>query len=126
MGPYFYVYLWLFMFTFSLFFMTIWPEYIAPLYNKYTPIEEGPVYDAIKKLADSVDSRGFFYGKKLENYVMYFIEGDTLQESLDQYDNVHTTSSPLCQYTWCFDIPGKCKGFLTWNLESIGCRGVDI
>ena len=53
MGPYFYVYLWLFMFTFSLFFMTIWPEYIAPLYNKYTPIEEGPVYDAIKKLADS-------------------------------------------------------------------------
>ena len=53
MGPYFYVYLWLFMFTFSLFFMTICPEYIAPLYNKYTPIEEGPVYDAIKKLADS-------------------------------------------------------------------------
>ena len=71
-------------------------------------------------------SRGFFYDKKLENYVMYFIEGDTLQECLDQYDNVHTTSSPLCQYTWCFDIPGKCKGFLTWNLESIGCRGVDI
>ena len=35
--------------------MTIWPEYIAPLYNKYTPIEEGPVYDAIKKLADSVE-----------------------------------------------------------------------
>ena len=55
MGPYFYVYLWLFMFTFSLFFMTIWPEYIAPLYSKYTPIEEGPVYDAIKKLADSVE-----------------------------------------------------------------------
>ena len=55
MRPYFYVYLWLFMFTFSLFFMTIWPEYIAPLYNKYTPIEEGPVYDAIKKLADSVE-----------------------------------------------------------------------
>ena len=71
-------------------------------------------------------SRGAFYDKKLENYVMYFIEGDTLQECLDQYDNVHTTSSPLCQYTWCFDIPGKCKGFLTWNLESIGCRGVDI
>ena len=71
-------------------------------------------------------SRGVFYDKKLENYVMYFIEGDTLQECLDQYDNVHTTSSPLCQYTWCFDIPGKCKGFLTWNLESIGCRGVDI
>ena len=55
MGPYFYVYLWLFMFTFSLFFMTIWPERVAPLRNKYTPIEGGPVYDAIKKLADSVE-----------------------------------------------------------------------
>ena len=71
-------------------------------------------------------SRGFFYDKKLENYVMYFIEGDTLQECLDQYDNVHTTSSPLCQYAWYYDIPGKCKGFLIWNLESIGRRGVDI
>ena len=70
-------------------------------------------------------SRGVFYDKKLENYVMYFIEGDTLQECLDQYDNVHTTSSPLCQYAWYFDIPEKCEGFLTWNLESMGCRGVD-
>ena len=71
-------------------------------------------------------SRGFFYDKKLENYVMYFIDADTLQECLDKYDDVQSTSSPQCQYAWYFDIPGKCKGFLTWNLESIGCRGVDI
>ena len=33
-------------------------------------------------------SRGFFYDKKLENYVMYFIDADTLQECLDKYDDV--------------------------------------
>ena len=71
-------------------------------------------------------SRGFFYDKKFENYVMYFIDGDALQECLDKYDEVQSTSSPQCQYAWYFDVPGKCEGFLTWNLESIGHRGVDI
>ena len=38
-------------------------------------------------------SRGFFYGKKLENYVMYFIDGDTLRECLDKGDNaLHNVS----------------------------------
>ena len=32
-------------------------------------------------------SRGFFYDKKFENYVMYFIDGDTLQECLDKCDD---------------------------------------
>ena len=71
-------------------------------------------------------SRGCFYDKKFENYVMYLIDGDTLQECLDKYDDVQSTSSPQRQYAWYFEIPGKCKGFLTWNLESRGCRGVDI
>jgi len=98
MGPYFYAYLWLFMFIFSLFFMTVWPEYIAPLYNKYTPIDEGPVYDSIKKLADSVEfpltklfvvdgsqrsahSNAYFYGFfKNKRIVIY----DTLQEQVER------------------------------------------
>ena len=32
-------------------------------------------------------SRGFFYDKKFENYVMCFIDGDTLQECLDKCDD---------------------------------------
>ena len=39
-------------------------------------------------------SRGCFYDKKFENYVMYLIDGDTLQECLDKYDDVQSTSSP--------------------------------
>ena len=32
-------------------------------------------------------SRGFFYDKKLENYVMCFIDADALQERLDKCDD---------------------------------------
>ena len=38
-------------------------------------------------------SRGFFYDKKFENYVMRFIDGDALQERLDKCDNaLHNVS----------------------------------
>ena len=46
-GPYFYLYVWAFMFCFSIFFLTIFPVYIQPLFNKYTPLEEGPLQVAI-------------------------------------------------------------------------------
>ena len=55
-----------------------------------------------------------------------FVVVKQYRNGLDKYDDVQSTSSPQCQYAWYFDIPGKCKGFLTWNLESRGCRGVDI
>ena len=34
-------------------------------------------------------SRGVFYDKKLENYVMRFIDADALQECLDKCDDAH-------------------------------------
>ena len=55
-----------------------------------------------------------------------FVVVKQYRNGLDKYDDVQSTSSPQCQYAWYFDIPGKCEGFLTWNLESIGHRGVDI
>ena len=33
---------------------------------------------------------------------MYFIDADTLQECLDKYDDVQSTSSPQRQYAWYF------------------------
>lgn len=96
-GEYFYFYLWLFMFVFSLLFMTIWPEYIAPLYNKYTPIEDGPTFDSIKALTDSVQfpltklfevdgstrsahSNAYFYGFFKNKRIVIF---DTLKDQVD-------------------------------------------
>lgn len=53
-GDYFFIYLWLFAVFFTLFFMTIYPEVIAPIFDKYTPLEEGELRTKIEDLAASV------------------------------------------------------------------------
>jgi STE24 endopeptidase len=39
-GPYFYVYVWAFLFAVSMLMLTIYPTLIAPLFNKYTPLDK--------------------------------------------------------------------------------------
>ncbi len=53
-GQYFFIYLWLFAIFFSLFFLTIYPDVIAPLFDKYTPLEEGELRTDIEELAASI------------------------------------------------------------------------
>lgn len=53
-GPMLPVYLWGFLFGLSLFLMTIYPVLIAPLFNKYEPLPEGPLRSAIEALAGSL------------------------------------------------------------------------
>lgn len=50
-GPYFFVYLWLFVGLVSLVLITIYPVYIAPLFDKFRPLEEGPLRSSIEELA---------------------------------------------------------------------------
>lgn len=50
-GEYFYLYVWAFMFVFSVFMMTIVPVVIMPLFNKYEPLEDGPLKTSIYELA---------------------------------------------------------------------------
>jgi STE24 endopeptidase len=40
-GDHFYLYLWLFAMFMMLFLMTVYPDLIAPLFDKYTPLPEG-------------------------------------------------------------------------------------
>lgn len=37
------LYLWAFFFGLQIFFMTIYPVFIAPLFNKFSPLEKGPL-----------------------------------------------------------------------------------
>lgn len=53
-GPHFYFYVWIFLCVVSIILMTIYPTWIAPLFNKYTKLEDGPVKSAIEDLAQSV------------------------------------------------------------------------
>lgn len=97
-GPYFYFYVWAFLFVISVLLMTIYPTLIAPLFNKYTPLDKGPLYEAIEKLAKRVEfpltklfvvdgskrsahSNAYFYGFFKNKRIVLF---DTLIEQVEQ------------------------------------------
>lgn len=54
-GDYFFIYMWLFAIAMSLILMIIYPEVIAPLFDKYTPLPEGELRKRIEALAASVN-----------------------------------------------------------------------
>ncbi len=53
-GPFAPLYLWAFLCAFSLFMMAIFPSVIQPLFNKFTPLPEGPLRTRIEQLAASL------------------------------------------------------------------------
>ncbi|MCL4139232.1 UNVERIFIED_CONTAM: hypothetical protein GTU68_015161 [Idotea baltica] len=65
-GDYFFMYLWGFTTVVMLFFMTVYPDYIAPLFDKYEPLPEGDLKNKIEALALEIQ----FPLKKL-----YVVEG---------------------------------------------------
>jgi STE24 endopeptidase len=54
-GPHFYYYVWACLCVVSIVLMTVYPTLIAPLFNKYTKLEDGEVKTAIEDLARSVE-----------------------------------------------------------------------
>ncbi|RLN60604.1 hypothetical protein BBJ29_005825 [Phytophthora kernoviae] len=54
-GEYFYMYVWAFLFVFSVIMMTLYPVLIMPLFNKFTPLEEGELRTRIEALAASLN-----------------------------------------------------------------------
>lgn len=54
-GDLFFIYLWLFMFITMILLMTIYPDYIAPLFDKFTPLPEGNLRTEIYKLASIIN-----------------------------------------------------------------------
>ncbi|CAD5206575.1 unnamed protein product [Bursaphelenchus okinawaensis] len=54
-GEYFFVYVWIFVSLVIFVMMTIYPEYIAPLFDKFTPLPDSELKTKIEKLAASVE-----------------------------------------------------------------------
>ncbi|XP_039288141.1 CAAX prenyl protease 1 homolog [Nilaparvata lugens] len=65
-GDYFFIYLWLFAILATLFLLTIYPDYIAPLFDKYTPLPDGELKTRIEQLAASIH---------FPLYKLYVVEG---------------------------------------------------
>lgn len=78
-GDYFFLYLWLFAMATSFFLLTIYPDYIAPLFDKYTPLPDGELKTRIEQLAASIH---------FPLYKLYVVEGkqyNTLKLSTLKY-----------------------------------------
>lgn len=50
-GDYFYIYVWAFTLVLLLTFMTVYPNLIAPLFDTFTPLQEGELRSELEKLA---------------------------------------------------------------------------
>lgn len=53
-GQFFFVWLWIFCFVVLMFLMTVYPLLIAPLFDKYTPLQDGPLKTRIEALASKI------------------------------------------------------------------------
>ncbi|CAF1569278.1 unnamed protein product [Rotaria magnacalcarata] len=102
-GDYFFVYAWLFVTTMSLIIAFIYPNYIAPLFDRYDPLREGELLTSIETLAAklkfplakiyvvegsarSAHSNAYFYGFfKAKRIVLYdtLIKGYSISENKD-------------------------------------------
>lgn len=101
-GEYFYLYVWGFLLVFSIIMMTIVPVFIMPLFNKFTPLEDGSLRQKIEDLASklhfpltklfvcdgskrSSHSNAYFYGLFKSKRIVLF---DTLVEQMQEEEIV--------------------------------------
>lgn len=54
-GDYFFIYAWGFTFVFTMFIFFVYMDFIAPLFDKYTPLPPSPLRTAIEDLAKSIN-----------------------------------------------------------------------
>ncbi|CAF0811135.1 unnamed protein product [Rotaria sp. Silwood1] len=104
-GDYFFVYAWLFVTIMSLIIAFIYPNYIAPLFDRYDPLREGELRSSIETLAAKINfplakiyvvegsarsahSNAYFYGFfKAKRIVLY----DTLIKGYSIHNNKDDT-----------------------------------
>ncbi|KAH9519400.1 CAAX prenyl protease 1 [Bulinus truncatus] len=75
-GSFFFIYAWLFILVVSLVMITVYADYIAPLFDKFTPLPDGELRTLIEELASSIK----FPLKKL-----YVVEGSKRSSHSNAY-----------------------------------------
>ncbi|XP_030850470.1 CAAX prenyl protease 1 homolog [Strongylocentrotus purpuratus] len=75
-GQYFFIYAWVFTLVISLFLITVYADYIAPLFDKFTPLPEGDLRTKIEELAKSID---------FPLYKLYVVEGSKRSSHSNAY-----------------------------------------
>jgi STE24 endopeptidase len=75
-GDYFFIYAWLFITVVSLFMITIYADFIAPLFDKYVPLPAGDLRTKIEELAKSLS---------FPLYKLYVVEGSKRSSHSNAY-----------------------------------------
>ncbi|XP_072019048.1 CAAX prenyl protease 1 homolog [Amphiura filiformis] len=75
-GQYFFIYTWLFTLVVSLVLITVYADYIAPLFDKYVPLPEGELRSEIEALAKSIE---------FPLYKLYVVEGSKRSSHSNAY-----------------------------------------
>mmetsp|Transcript_24564 Transcript_24564/g.97008 ORF Transcript_24564/g.97008 Transcript_24564/m.97008 type:complete len:310 (-) Transcript_24564:84-1013(-) len=75
-GEFLWLYFWLFFVALTFFLQLIYPTVIAPLFNKFTPLEDGKLKDGINSLAD---------GMKFPLKKIYVIDGSKRSNHSNAY-----------------------------------------
>ncbi|XP_033325701.1 CAAX prenyl protease 1 homolog [Megalopta genalis] len=75
-GDYFYLYVWIFSIIVTLFLMILYPEVIAPIFDKYTPFPDGELKTKIQELAASVE---------FPLYKLFIVEGSKRSSHSNAY-----------------------------------------
>lgn len=75
-GDYFFWYLWILSVAVSLFMMIVYPELIAPLFDKYSPLPDGELKQRIEELAASL---------KFPLYKLFIVEGSKRSSHSNAY-----------------------------------------
>lgn len=95
-GPHFWFWLWCLIVAFNIVLIIVYPLYIMPLFNKFTPLPDGPIKYGVEKIANEVGfkyadicvvdgskrsghSNAFFIGFGKHKHIMLY---DTLIEQL--------------------------------------------
>ncbi|CAH1799363.1 unnamed protein product [Owenia fusiformis] len=104
-GDYFFIYAWGFSLAISLILVSVYADYIAPLFDKFTPLPEGELRTGIEKLAASIEfplkklyvvdgskrsshSNAYFYGFWKNKRIVLF---DTLLEDYAKEEDAKKT-----------------------------------
>ncbi|XP_063993845.1 CAAX prenyl protease 1 homolog [Diachasmimorpha longicaudata] len=75
-GDYFFLFVWLFVVVVTLFMSVVYPEVIAPLFDKYSPLPEGELKTKIEALAASLN---------FPLYKLYIVEGSKRSSHSNAY-----------------------------------------
>ena len=98
MGPLWWLYVWIVWTAFSLVLMMVYPAYILPLFNKFTPLAEGEVAERVARLLARTGfrSRGLFVmdGSKRSSHGNAFFAGLGAGKRIVLFDTLVSRLAP--------------------------------